>query len=198
SSMSLITSLIPLPGVFELEGVAKGLIALLKDEDDYTTKGKALMELLESMTKCACSMDNLADFTRDLLEIQKDLKAANKSKSRQRKLMVWDDLATKLQQKMLFTTLNLVAQSHKALTEQRVGLSHQRELIKSHQITNDAEIHTRIWPNTEHQHCSPVLKPVKITLRSGRLEQTEVSYLTFAEDSEGTAHEASRRRSQVY
>ncbi|KAF8600139.1 hypothetical protein BDV93DRAFT_511188, partial [Ceratobasidium sp. AG-I] len=109
SSVSRIASLIPLPGVVELEGVAKGLIALLKDDDDYTTKGKALMELLESMTKCACSMDNLADFTRifpsDLVEIQKDLKAANKSKSRQRKLMVWDDLATKLQQKMLFTTL---------------------------------------------------------------------------------------------
>ncbi|KAF8594573.1 hypothetical protein BDV93DRAFT_529250 [Ceratobasidium sp. AG-I] len=186
--MSRIANLIPIPGVVELEGVAKGFIALLKDDDDYTTKGKDLMEQLESMTKWACGMDNLADFTSDLRKIQEDLKAANKSKSQQRKLMIRDELATKLQQKMLFTTLNLVAQSHKALTEQTAGLSHQRKLIESHQITNDAEIHTKIWPEPWYHGMYPALKPVKATLRSGRFKKMEVSYLTFDEDSEGTAH----------
>ncbi|KAF8593024.1 hypothetical protein BDV93DRAFT_530033 [Ceratobasidium sp. AG-I] len=187
--MSRIANLIPLPGVVELEGVAKGLVALLKDDDDYMTKGKALMEQLESMTKWACGMDNLVDFTRDLVEIQEDLKAANKSKSRQRKLIIWDDLATKLQQKISFTTLNLVAQPHKTRAEQRIGLSHQREIIKGYQITNDAEIHTKIWPEPRYQWIYPTLKPVKTTLRSGQFEKTDVSYLTFSEDSEGTAHE---------
>ncbi|KAF8602816.1 hypothetical protein BDV93DRAFT_557288 [Ceratobasidium sp. AG-I] len=189
--MPRIANLIPLPGVGDLESIAKTLIALLKNEGVDTNKGAALTELLESMTEWASKIEKLAEFTTELHKIQTDRKAASTSKSRQRKLAIWDDLTAELQQKMMCTTLNLVAQLHEARTEQAVSRPHEHEIIDSYRIANDVERHTRIWPEPKHQEYYHTLKPVRITLRSGRLGKMAVSYLTFTEVSDGAAHEAS-------
>ncbi|KAF8602788.1 hypothetical protein BDV93DRAFT_509057 [Ceratobasidium sp. AG-I] len=192
--MPPMSSIIPLPGIGGLESVVKGLISQLKDEVDYHNNGAALMEQLESISLWAGNMNNLTEFTSELQETQRQLRAVNKSKSRQRKLMIWDELSMRLNQKMLSATLKLVAQLPKTLYEQAAGTSrqHQRQLqiVQSYQIINEAKVHSRAWPKHLERHPTLNLKPVKITLRSGQFGKTAVSYLTFDEDSEDTTHAA--------
>ncbi|KAF8599132.1 hypothetical protein BDV93DRAFT_526314 [Ceratobasidium sp. AG-I] len=141
--MSRISKILPLPGIPELEALAQGFVNRLKDAEFECDKRAALARRLDCLIERANTLSNPVELTRNLLDIQQRFKAADATSSRlgirgaQRKLAIWDDLCTKLDETMEVGMLDMMAQLRHTQTQQ----ARTQQLMQLHKSTAASRMH---------------------------------------------------------
>ncbi|KAF8599121.1 hypothetical protein BDV93DRAFT_526306 [Ceratobasidium sp. AG-I] len=197
--MPRISNIVPLPGVSELESLARGFVSRLKDADFENNKRAILAKKLERLLEHSRKLGIPTELTSQLLEIQRQFQAADDSGSRLRvrsaehKLALWDDLSARLDEAMAVSTHDLVAQMQQARIQQaqvlqpqlHIAITHLRQskvkIVNSYDITDQVEIPS--------EGLIQGFERVKTTLRASRFGRLPVAYMTCVSDSRDVAHE---------
>lgn len=131
--MNRIKNIVPLPGISELEDIARGLVRRLKELKYEDEKQASLGARLTRLIDCAKQLDDVIELKIELGKIQGRFEAAVKSSSRmgillaQRKLGLWEELDVKLNQIIETTTLRALATDWKMGGEQASDHSKLRD-----------------------------------------------------------------------
>lgn len=193
--MPAISTIVPLPGVSELQDLSRSLIKRLKDANLEDHKRTTLAKRLESSIKLASELENLPELIKQLLEIDRQFQVIEASRSRSRivdaplKREIWDELNARLDAIMEWTTLKLLGQINRSQAVQSNTRLRGHKIIDSYEITDQVEIPRDTWPEPMTERFDQPAEPVKTILRAGRFRNFPVTYITFVTNSEYIADE---------
>ncbi|KAF8595817.1 hypothetical protein BDV93DRAFT_548658 [Ceratobasidium sp. AG-I] len=180
--MSILSNIIPLPGFAEIDGAIGGIARYVKSPKHERDECAELQKRLESFREQTDRMNVSPEFAAQLDEIYRDFQSSNATTSRNRawragkRLEIWAKLNDRLDT-MRDTALGSLQYDHEVV-----------RVVLSYEITNEVQIHSKIWVDAITQRLVPVLKPPRITLRLGQYEKRSVVYVTIVSDPSDSAH----------
>ncbi|KAF8608869.1 hypothetical protein BDV93DRAFT_602750 [Ceratobasidium sp. AG-I] len=205
--MRPLSTILPLPGVSEIEDIVRSLIRGLKDLKYEDEKQALLAARLENLIGCARQLDNRGELNSQLCDINSLFEAATKRTSRlgvsrvQRKLALWDELDSKINRIVETSMLQLVAQQQHQIERLTARPSENKlPVIPSYEITEQVQhpprraciciyidlfLHGR-EPRMPREPCISC-EPFTISHGTGRLGKLSVTYKRFAPRSDVSA-----------
>lgn len=202
--MPRIASLVPLPGIPELENVARYFSNRLRDADLEHGTRATLERRLKYLIEGAKKLQDHAEITSQLLDIQTQFQAADIPNSRigirhaQRKLELWEELNSRLNETMEENMFDLIVQTRQAQFQQENTRSPELKVqtVESYKIASQAEIYRQDILSSIIAPSLRRLEKVKTTMRKGQYGGLSVSYMTFVADSKDVAHELVKREAE--